>query len=333
MDIIKELAELAFASRLKRLSERLAKDVSRLYHRLDLDFEARWFAILYSLNQHSPQAITELAQSLGLTHTAINQLTNEMMKKHLLSSSKEKRDERKRLIYLTPEGEAIINKLAPVWEEIRKATKELIEATGSDWLALMTMIEDELDKQDMYERVWFRLKGNLPGDIEIREYTPALKKYFKSLNYEWLEEYFEVENADQKYLLNPNDKIIKMGGAIFFACLDDTVVGTCALIKHKDDTLELAKMAVTKKYQNRGIGQKLLQAVIERATQSGATALYLQTNEKLEVANYLYQKFGFQYTPDVPFRMSNYQRPTFVMKLDLKSPDLTQKSIQTSPIK
>lgn len=318
MDVIKELAELAFASRLKRVSERLTREVSRLYHRLDIDFEARWFAILYTLNLHSPQAITEIAHSLGLTHTAINQLTNEMIKKHLLSSSKGKKDERKRLIYLTNEGKAIFDKLTPVWEEIRKATRELIESTGPDLLAQLTRIEDELDKQDMYERVWFRLTGNLPGEIEIREYSPALKKYFKSLNYEWLQEYFEVENTDQEYLLNPNDKIIKMGGAIFFACLDDTVVGTCALIKHQDGTLELAKMAVTKKYQNRGIGHKLIEAVIARANQAGASALYLQTNEKLEVANHLYKKFGFRRTENDPFRKSNYQRPTFIMKLDLK---------------
>ena len=41
METINELAELAFASRLKRLSERLMKDVSCLYHKLEVDFEAR----------------------------------------------------------------------------------------------------------------------------------------------------------------------------------------------------------------------------------------------------------------------------------------------------
>jgi hypothetical protein len=69
MDIITELAELAFASRLKRLSERLAKDVLLLYRKLDVDFEARWFSVLYTL---SPMAVTKLAQSLVLTHMAIN---------------------------------------------------------------------------------------------------------------------------------------------------------------------------------------------------------------------------------------------------------------------
>lgn len=72
MDIITEFAELSFASRLKRLSERLSKDVLLLCRKLDVDFEARWFSILYTLDRQSPMAVTKLAQSLELTHTAIN---------------------------------------------------------------------------------------------------------------------------------------------------------------------------------------------------------------------------------------------------------------------
>jgi len=208
--------------------------------------------------------------------------------------------------------------LHPVWKEIGKATKELVESTGHDLFAAIGKIEEKLDEQDMYERVWIRLKGQPPGEIEIREYSPALKKHFKSLNYEWLEEYFEVEETDKKILADPKGKIVKSGGAVFFACLDDKVVGTCALTKHRDGTLELAKMAVTKKYQGRGIGAKLMQAIINRAREMDAKALYLQTSTKLKAANYLYQKFGFKNTKENPFKPSRYARTTFVMKLDLK---------------
>jgi hypothetical protein len=51
MDIIKDLAELALASRLKRLSDRLMKDVSQVYKDCKIDFEPRWFAVLYALNK------------------------------------------------------------------------------------------------------------------------------------------------------------------------------------------------------------------------------------------------------------------------------------------
>jgi len=74
LDTITELAELAFASRLKRLSERLMKDATRIYSKLNLDFESRWFTILYGLNKQGSMTITALAQTLRLTHPAVNQL-------------------------------------------------------------------------------------------------------------------------------------------------------------------------------------------------------------------------------------------------------------------
>ena len=111
---------------------------------------------------------------------------------------------------------------------------------------------------------------------------------------------------------------MKQGGAIFFACIDENVVGTVALIKHRDGTPELVKMAVTKKFQGRGIGGKLMEAVINRTKESGIATLYLQTNSKLKAANHLYRKFGFKKTNKNPFDLSRYKRTTFVMKLDLK---------------
>lgn len=319
MDIIKDLQELAFASRLKRLSERLARDVSSLYKKLDVDFEARWFTILHTLNRKSPLAVTKLAQMLGLTHTAINQLSKEMLKKGLLFSSKGKQDERQRLLSISDKGKEVAHQLAPIWEEIRAATKDLIYTTNSDLLSTIETIEKQLDEQNMYERVWIRLKGSPPGEVKIFVYNPAMKKHFKSLNYEWLEQYFQVEKSDAKLLSNPRREILNKGGVIFFASVDDKVVGTCALIKHRDGSLELAKMAVTKKFQHRGIGKKLIEAVIERAGEMGPTQLYLLTSNRLKSANRLYEKIGFRRIDKSPLDKSRYHRTTYAMKLDIET--------------
>ena len=317
MDIISELGEMAFATRLKRLGERLAKDVSLLYHKLNIDFEARWFAIFYSLKRESPLTVTGLAESLGVSHTAVRQLLNEMAKKDLVTWSKGKADKRSQLVHLTKKGNGIYQKLSPVWKEIHNATGELIDGSDCDFITGLETIESNLDERNMYERVWLRLKGSLPGDIEIREYSPAMKKYFKSLNYEWLEGYFAVEEADDRILSDPNSKIVKAGGAVLFACLENEVVGTCALIRHRNGAYELAKMAVTKKYQGRGIGRKLLLAVIDKARTFGASELYLRTNAKLKAANHLYRTFGFTKSALDPFVEGEYERSTFAMKLEL----------------
>ena len=317
MDTITKLAELAFASRLKRLSERLMKDVSLVYRNLDIGFEARWFSILYALDRQSPKTITSLAKSLRLTHTAVNQLAAEMMKKGLLISIKGKKDERQRLLQLSDKGRVVVEKLTPVWKEILLATKELIDNTGVDFLSVIAKLEKQLDEQDMYERVWLRLKGKLPGEVEISEYRPAWKKYFNSLNREWIEEYFEVENEDEKILADPNRKILKKGGCILFAILGNEVVGACALINHRHGVFELSKMAVTKKYQRMGIGRKLVNAILEKSKALGASAIYLQTSPELETANSLYKNFGFYVTEERPFGAIKYNRPTYILKKEI----------------
>jgi N-acetylglutamate synthase-like GNAT family acetyltransferase len=118
-------------------------------------------------------------------------------------------------------------------------------------------------------------------------------------------------------LSDPNTKIVKTGGAVLFASLDEDIVGTCALIKHHGSTFELAKMAVTKKYRGRSIGRKLIIAIINKAKTLGASELYLQTSSKLKVANHLYNKLGFTTTTTTPLIKKKYERSTFVMKLDL----------------
>jgi DNA-binding MarR family transcriptional regulator/GNAT superfamily N-acetyltransferase len=315
MDTINELADLAFASRLKRLSERLMKDVSLLYYKLDTEFEARWFTILYTLNHKSPMPVTALAESLNITHTAVNQLSSEMIKKGLVNSSSGKQDERQRLLSISLKGRNVALSLTPVWEEIRSATEELINSADPNLLSAIGKIEKQLDKQNMYERVWIRLRGIPPGEITILDYRPAYKKYFESLNREWLQEYFEIENEDQKILSDPNGKIIKKGGAIFFAALDESIVGTAALIHHRNGIYELLKMTVTKNAQGLGIGKKLTHKVIEHAKSLGANEIYLQTSPKLKAANNLYKKLGFRKTKKSPFADDRFIRPTFTMKL------------------
>lgn len=316
-DLINELEELGFATRLKRLSERLMKDVSRIYGAMDVEFEARWFAVLYGLSKRSSMPVTALAQALGLTHTAVNQLASEMMKKNLLRSAKDPDDDRKRLLSLSKKGRHVAVSLTTVWKEIRSATRELIDASGHDLLAAVAGIETKLDESDMYERVLSRLNIQPAEKIEIVDYRPAYRKHFISLNREWIEEHFTMEESDEKILSDPNGKIIRKGGAILFALKDGETVGTCALVKHGEEQYELTKMAVAPRARGRGIGTKLARAAIERARASGARALYLHTSPKLAQAIHIYEKLGFRKTDDSPPGSPEFKRRTMVMKRNL----------------
>jgi len=317
-DIIDELGPLAFASRLKRLGEKLQKDVSRVYRDLDVDFEARWFSILYALKKQSPMTITALARSLRLTHPAVNQLAGEMIKKRLLLTGKGKSDERQRLLRLSAKGSRVAVSLEPIWQEIRGATEELIEEAGSKLLPLISRIENLLDDRNMYQRVSARLADIQNNDLEILDYRPAWKKHFQALNLEWLQKDFTVEQEDREVLSDPNGRIIKPGGAILFARLEGKIVATCALRRHAEEIFELTKMAVASSHRRRKIGSILLAATIERARSLGAALIILETSPKLVCANGLYRKHGFRQT-DMPLPgISRFKRKSITMALELR---------------
>ena len=117
---------------------------------------------------------------------------------------------------------------------------------------------------------------------------------FYSLNIEWLQKYFEVEPFDDEVLSKPENYIINKGGYIFFAKINNTIVGTYALMPlPKQEAFELTKMAVSPDYRGQKIGQKLLQHCINFAKASHFNRLLLYSSQKLENAIYLYKKFGF----------------------------------------
>lgn len=152
--------------------------------------------------------------------------------------------------------------------------------------------------------------------IDIIDYTPDYKAVFKTLNVEWISTYFKMEEADYKALDNADDYIIKNGGYIFIALLDNEPVGVCALIKMMEDEydFELAKMAVSPKAQGKKIGWLLGEAVKAKAKSVGANTLYLESNTILSPAINLYKKLGFV---EVYGRPTPYERCNIQMALSL----------------
>jgi GNAT superfamily N-acetyltransferase len=149
---------------------------------------------------------------------------------------------------------------------------------------------------------------------EIIDFSPAYKADFRSLNHEWINQYFELEELDNQLLNDPESYILASGGHILMARFQGETVGTCALIKVSETVFELGKMAVTQKVQGLKIGQLLGQAAIRKATELGARKLVLYSHRSLVPALHVYCKLGFQQVPCPP---NAYKRADIKMELDL----------------
>jgi N-acetylglutamate synthase-like GNAT family acetyltransferase len=152
-------------------------------------------------------------------------------------------------------------------------------------------------------------------EITFREYQDGDRRAFRLLNEQWISKYFVLEEKDLQTLRQPEKYILAPGGHIYFASLNNEIVGCCALIALDPGVYEVAKMAVSEEHRNKGIGKSLLAHVIEAARALGARKLVLETNSKLKNAIHVYESLGFRHLDPALVEPSPYERANVFMEL------------------
>lgn len=313
-DLIRELGPLAFASRLRRLSERLMQDVSSLYADHGSDFEPRWFPVAYLLRQRTTMSITEISGSIGYSHPAVVQIAAAMERRGLVKSRSDAGDGRRRLLSLTARGKSTLEKITPIWDAVRASTQDIISGSGHDVLGVLDALERELDKQGLLPRVRRGLRAHT-APIEIIPFTRALAPHFARLNREWLGHDVPIEPHDQEVIDNPSREVVSKGGQIMFARVGRDILGTVAIVPHGAGRFEIAKMAVTSKCRGEGIGRQLTVSAIGWANDQNASVVLIATSPKLARALSLYRSLGFRnVAPDHAWKR-RYKRRTVFMEL------------------
>ena len=144
--------------------------------------------------------------------------------------------------------------------------------------------------------------------MEVIPFEPDHATKFKELNEAWLMQHFYIEEKDREILENCEEYIINRGGFIFFASIDNEIIGCFSLIKIEDKVYELGKMAVDSKHQGKKIGQKLMEFAIDFAKAQLWKRIILYSHRKLTPAIYIYRKYGFVEIPlekNTPYIRSN----------------------------
>ena len=151
MNLIDEAGILAIATRLQRLSDIIRKDGLQIYKDHGIEFEPKWFPVIYTLHFKPVLGVVELAAEIGYTHPSTIALLKELEKEKLIRSKKDKADERKRLIQLTEKGQSLINQMKPVWELITKAATEITN-TKHNLMQAIIEVEEQLKQKSMAAR-------------------------------------------------------------------------------------------------------------------------------------------------------------------------------------
>ncbi|WP_126973271.1 bifunctional helix-turn-helix transcriptional regulator/GNAT family N-acetyltransferase [Gynurincola endophyticus] len=317
MNIFERTGKMALGSRLRFMAANITDEASAIYQLYNVDFSPKWFPVFFVLSEGGTKTITEIAQEIGHSQPSVTKLIREMRKAGLVEDKLEATDKRKNVAGLTDKGKSIAEKMIKEQcADIDKAIDGIIdEARHNLWEALAEW-ELLLKQKSLLKRVQEQKKLRECKDVQIIEYSFRYQAAFKALNEEWISTYFELEEADQTALNNPEEYILKKGGKIFVALSNNEPVGVCAIMKMDDPDydFELAKMAVSPKVQGRSIGWLLAQAAIRAARESGAKKIYLESNTILKPAIHLYYKLGFQ---KITGHSTPYKRCNIQMELKL----------------
>lgn len=157
MNVIDESGILAISTRLQRLADTLRKDGVLIYKANNIDFEPKWFPVIYTLHFKPVLSVVEIANEIGYTHPSTISLLKELEKEKLIRSKKDKADERKRLIQLTAKGQELVERMRPVWEIIKAAATELTD-TQNNLMKAIAEVEEQVNQQSFFARAQ-RLKS------------------------------------------------------------------------------------------------------------------------------------------------------------------------------
>jgi DNA-binding MarR family transcriptional regulator/N-acetylglutamate synthase-like GNAT family acetyltransferase len=299
-DALAELGPLFLGSRLKRLAERFQADAAETLQSMNLPIQPAQQLLLATLRRKGPLTVGALARQLRISQPTVTRAVLGLIDKGLIAASRGGRDQRHKTVALSAEGQALIARAErDLWPRVEAAVAGLCAGLEGSLLQQIAMLEAELDRRSLAERVGVPDPTASAG-LTIRDFDDRLAEDFYRINVEWIEEMFALEENDVAILSRPRELIVDRGGVVLFAETPDLgVVGTCALMKMGEGCFELTKMAVLKAARGRKVGEVLLEQALARARTMGVARLYLLTNAKCAAAIHLYEKLGFEHDEEI----------------------------------
>jgi DNA-binding MarR family transcriptional regulator len=114
------------------------------------------------LHERGPLAITEIAQTLKLSHPLIIRLVAALSDQRLVREQEDPYDQRRRLIVLTPEGKRQAERLIDLSRIAADAYRTLGEEIGVDLLAMFERLEAAIANRSIEQRLNDRMASSKP---------------------------------------------------------------------------------------------------------------------------------------------------------------------------
>jgi DNA-binding MarR family transcriptional regulator len=145
---------------LRLLQESMDADIARVYAGAHVrEVKPSWVLELLRLHAQGPMTITELAESVQRTHSALSQKVSAMRAAGLVRSAAGP-DHRTRTVTLTAKARALADRLALEWRATEDAVAELEAEIPYPLSQVVTDIEAALQRKSFHDRIAEKLAGD-----------------------------------------------------------------------------------------------------------------------------------------------------------------------------
>ena len=147
-----DTGQMGLGTLLRRLLAALDGDVQQVYDSLDVPFRPRFFPVAQHLKSNGATGVGVLAGQVGVSQPAMTQTLAEMRSAGLVAMTNGE-DRRARLVCLTEEGDALCERLQPVWQGIGRAAAALNAELPLPLETVLTSALDRLEQRPFRNRI------------------------------------------------------------------------------------------------------------------------------------------------------------------------------------
>lgn len=155
-DYSRSMGGQALGARLRRLSERIDGDGTRIYAARGVVFEQRWFGVLNQMILKGPTSVGEIAATMRITHVSVSQACRSLEKAGIIAATADPKDARRRILSLTPSGENLVTQMRPLWQAFNAVAAEL-DAEAGGVVAALDRLDDALARKSLFDRIEERI--------------------------------------------------------------------------------------------------------------------------------------------------------------------------------
>ena len=243
--------------------------------------------VLFEIANRDDLSGSDLSRELGLDPGYLSRILSGLERRNLIEKTPSKADARRRLLALTPEGEAAFSLLdARSRQEVAQMLGELSEEEQRRLLQAMRTIECLLDKDLKYSEP-FLLRTHEPGDIGWVVHRHGV---LYAQEYGW-DERFEALVA--RIVADFIDGFDSSKERCWVAEMGGERVGCVFLVRASEEAAKLRLLLVEPKARGLGLGTRLVEECIRFARSRSYKVLTLWTNSVLSAARHIYEEHGF----------------------------------------